>query len=139
MIGFRLSYAVKQDIEKYYRGYTVCEHPLNKGDLTPFVIAFSEIIVSAMESMRNSLRELRNMLEEGERMAEIVFAKDEKAIEIASVLVTAALFAFNASRQTMYKKLAPFKERGVLVAQKEGRKTYYRMDLDALRRLADQQ
>ena len=74
MIGFRLSYAVKQDIEKYYRGYTVCEHPLNKGDLTPFVIAFSEIIVSAMESMRNSLRELRNMLEEGERMAEIVFA-----------------------------------------------------------------
>lgn len=151
MIGFRLSYAVKQDIEKYYRGYTVCEHPLNKGDLTPFVIAFSEVIVSAMESMRNSLRELRNMLEEGERMAEIVFAKDEKAIEIASVLVTAALFAFNgitmaeltytfdASRQTMYKKLAPFKERGVLVAQKEGRKTYYRMDLDALRRLADQQ
>lgn len=151
LIGFRLSYAVKQDIEKYYRGYTVCEHPLNKGDLTPFVIAFSEIIVSAMESMRNSLRELRNMLEEGERMAEIVFAKDEKAIEIASVLVTAALFAFNgitmaeltytfdASRQTMYKKLAPFKERGVLVAQKEGRKTYYRMDLDALRRLADQQ
>lgn len=51
MIGFRLSYAVKQDIEKYYRGYTVCEHPLNKGDLTPFVIAFSEVIVSAMESM----------------------------------------------------------------------------------------
>ena len=57
--------------------------------------------------------------------------------------MTAALFAFNgitmaeltytfdASRQTMYKKLAPFKERGVLVAQKEGRKTYYRMDLDA--------
>ena len=91
------------------------------------------------------------MLEEGERMAEIVFAKDEKAIEIASVLVTAALFAFNgitmaeltytfdASRQTMYKKLAPIKERCVLVAQKEGRKTYYRMDLDALRRLADQQ
>ncbi len=34
LIGFRLSYAVKQDIEKYYRGYTVCEHPLNKGDLT---------------------------------------------------------------------------------------------------------
>ena len=130
--------------------YTVCEHPLNKGDLTPFVIAFSEIIVSAMESMRNSLR-ARNMLEVGERMAEIVFAKRRAAIEIASVLVTAALFAFNgitmaeltytfdASRQTMYQKLAPFKERGVLVAQKEGRKTYYRMDLDALRRLADQQ
>ena len=51
---------------------------MNKGDLTPFVIAFSEIIVSAMESMRNSLRELRNMLEEGERMAEIVFAKERR-------------------------------------------------------------
>jgi Fic family protein len=150
LIGFRLSYAVKQDIEKYYRGYTICEHPLNKGDLTPFVIAFSEIIVSAMESMRDSLRELRGMLEQGEEMAEIVFARDETTIEIAGVLVTAALFAFNgitmaeltltfdATRQTMYKRLAPFKERGVLIAQKEGRKTYYRMDMEALKHLADQ-
>ena len=150
LIGFRLSYAVKQDIEKYYRGYTICEHPLNKGDLTPFVIAFSEIIVSAMESMPASLRELRGMLEQGEKMAEIVFAKDEMAIEIASVLVTAALFAFNgitmaeltltfdATRQTMYKRLAPFKERGVLISRKEGRKTYYRMDMEALKHLADQ-
>ena len=45
---------------------------------------------------------------------------------------------FDATRQTMYKRLAPFKERGVLISQKEGRKTYYRMNMEALKHLADQ-
>lgn len=151
LIGFRLSYAVKQDIQKYYKGYTVCEHPLNKGELTPFVIAFSEIIVSAMESMRDSLTDLQSMLKQGEDLVRKVFEPDTTAVETGCVLVTAALFAFNGitmseltrtfetSRQTMYKRIAPFKEQGVLITQQVGRKTYYRMDLDALEQLSHQQ
>lgn len=149
LVGFRLSYSVKQDIRKYYKGYTICEHPLNKGDLTPFVIAFSEIIVSAMESMRDSLSELRDLLEQAEKMVKSVFAYDETAFEVGCVLATAALFSFNGitmteltnafdtSRQTMYKRLALFKERGVLISQRLGQKTYYQMDLDALKNLTD--
>ena len=127
----------------------MCEHPLNKGDLTPFVMAFSDIIVSAMESMRDSLSELQTLLQQGEELVERVFP-DETIREVGFMLVTAALFAFegitmkeltsalDASRQTVYKRLAPFKERGVLIVRNVGRRTYYRMDLDALERIANE-
>ena len=82
-------------------------------------------------------------------MVERVFP-DETIREVGFMLVTAALFAFegitmkeltstlDASRQTVYKRLAPFKERGVLVVRNAGRRTYYRMDLDALERIANE-
>ena len=53
--AFGLSSAIKQEIRKYYRGYSTCEHQLNKGDLTPFVIAFSEIVVNALQDLKDSL------------------------------------------------------------------------------------
>lgn len=56
IVGYRLSYSVKERIEKYYKGFSICEHPLNKGDITPFVISFSGLVVDAMESMLDSLR-----------------------------------------------------------------------------------
>ena len=54
-----MSYSVKERIEKYYKGFSLCEHPLNRGDLTPFVISFSELIVDAMENTLGSLRKSR--------------------------------------------------------------------------------
>ena len=56
IVGYRLSYSVKERIEKYYKGFSICEHPLNKGDITPFVISFSGLVVDAMESMLDSLQ-----------------------------------------------------------------------------------
>ena len=56
IVGYRLSYSVKERIEKYYKGFSICEHPLNKGDITPFVISFSGLVDDAMESMLDSLR-----------------------------------------------------------------------------------
>lgn len=56
IVGCRLSYSVKERIEKYYKGFSICEHPLNTGDITPFVISFSGLVVDAMESMLDSLQ-----------------------------------------------------------------------------------
>lgn len=33
IVGYRLSYSVKVRIEKYYKGFSVREHPLNRGRL----------------------------------------------------------------------------------------------------------
>lgn len=63
IVGLRLSYAVKENISKYYGAFSTCEHKLNRGDLTPFVIAFCEIVVRAMTSMRDSLVERKASLE----------------------------------------------------------------------------
>ena len=36
IVGYRLSYSVKERIEKYYKGFSICEHPLNKGRYNAF-------------------------------------------------------------------------------------------------------
>lgn len=51
IVGYRLSYSVKSVSKNITRGFRFCEHPLNKGDITPFVISFSGLVVDAMESM----------------------------------------------------------------------------------------
>ena len=63
IVGLGISYAVKQEIEKYYKAFSRCEHPLNRGDITPFVIAFSEICVNAMCNLRDALTEKKSQMD----------------------------------------------------------------------------
>ncbi len=52
-----LSLAIRQDRSKYYKAFSECEKFWNKGDLTPFVIAFLKFIDRAMESGLQVLEE----------------------------------------------------------------------------------
>ncbi len=146
IVSLRLSFAIKENIGKYYSAYTTCEHVLNRGDLTPFVIVFCEIAVKAMESMRDSLAERRAGLDlYGMLLDKLPGLDDPASFGMASALVTATLFSaygltpaqlgqiYNISRQTVYKRVAPLKSLGVLVQTKVGRQTYYTLDLDALK------
>lgn len=149
IVGFRLSYAVKESISKYYRAFTTCEHPLCRGDVTPFVIAFSEIVVSAMESMRRSLAERLESMRSCEEAEAALSSEIGKpwAESLVDVLVNAALFSangitaaelsemFGTSRQTTYSRLGEIRDRGLLVQERVGRKTYCRMDVEALKGL----
>lgn len=135
-----LSYAVKNEIRKYYKAYSVTEHKLNRGDLTPFVLAFAEIVVAAMTGLRDSLvereRAFRSYCET------VVPAMPPESRAIAEALVTGTLFTFNGltaanlvdefgiSRQTVYKRLAPIKQMGLLATEKIGHKTYYKLKAD---------
>ena len=145
IVGLRLSFAIKEHINTYYKAYTTCEHALNRGDLTPFVIAFCEIAVAAMESMRNSLAERLDSLEKYSGFIEhSQVCADRQTREVALHIVSATLFSaygltpaqltqiLNVSRQTVYKRVEPLKAAGWLVTTKVGRKTYYTLDLDKL-------
>lgn len=141
IVGLGISYAVKQEIKKYYRAFSQCEHPLNKGDITPFVIAFSEICVNAMRNLRDAL------LEKKEQM-DIYLHRSAGSIpeplrSIVESLITATLFTFDGitakelceterlSRQTLYKRLAELRKLGVLREEKVGRKIFYKLDEEA--------
>lgn len=143
--GLRLSYAVKENISKYYGAFSTCEHKLNRGDLTPFVIAFCEIVVRAMTSMRDSLVERKANLEKyTNRLDELPECGNPRVREIAEALVTATLFSpngltadqlsnlFGVSRQTVYKRVDSLENAGVLVRTKVGRKTFCTLDLEVL-------
>lgn len=145
IISLRLSYSIKENIQKYYGAYMTCEHILNRGDLTPFVIAFCEIVVAAMKNILESLSERKESLDLCKRrIKELPECQDENVFDVGYALVTATLFSaygltavqlgdiFGVSRQTIYKRLEPFKETGLLLQRKVGRRTYYTLSLENL-------
>lgn len=147
LVGFRLSYAVKEHIKKYYKGFSVCEHPLNRGDLTPFVLEFSNIVIDAMESLSNALSEKEKAMREAEAAAKAVFPavkKDERLYVVLKLLIRAALFtdngitadeileAGNISNATAVAKRKTVEAQGLLIKDREGHKVFYRMDIKKL-------
>jgi len=151
LVGFRLSFSIKEQINKYYKGFSLCEYSLNKGDLTPFVILFSEIIVDAMDSMCVSLTERKAQLERAQNLAvEIPGMREGKdslvddRFIIASLLIQAALFAelgisikeiaefMKVSVPTVYQRMKFFEEMKLIKKRKFGHSVFYSMDIDAL-------
>ncbi len=138
IVGFGFSRCVQENLARYYGAYTLCEHALNRGDLTPFVIVFAEIVVEAMEETRASLAEKKESLAACEQRLGLLDAcRDEDILRMGRELASATLFSargssagqlgeiFGISRQTVYKRLDPFKEAGILVRGKVGRTTRY--------------
>ena len=146
IVGLRLSYSIKSSIDRYYKAFETCEHKLNKGDMTPFVHAFSKMVVSAMEDTRDSLRERQQTLQECtilmKRLAEKMRGKD--LYEISAQIVTSTLYSphgitvaklgemLGLSRQTIYERLKPLRSSDLLIYEKVGRKTYVKMDIERL-------
>lgn len=148
LAGLGVSYAIKENIKKYYKGFSICEHDLNRGDLTPFVIAFTDIIVQAMRNLRDSLAERKEALKG--TLAFIGECIPEKSQHVAEILATASLFTFDGvdtdrltheegvTRQTLSKRLKPLREKGLVTTTKIGRQAFHKLDLDRLETLCTQ-
>lgn len=141
IVGLGISYAVKQEVEKYYKAFSQCEHPLNRGDITPFVIAFSEICVHAMRNLRDALTEKKGQMDVYLHRSAASIPESLRAL--VESLITATLFTFDGvtakelceterlSRQTLYKRLSELRKLGLLKEEKIGRKVFYKLDEDA--------
>lgn len=55
MLGYNLSYGIKQSVSAYYKLFKETNDPRNKGDLTPFVLGFLEIIKLSAASLNRLL------------------------------------------------------------------------------------
>lgn len=55
VVGFSLSYAIKNKIRKYYDMFKDANDYKNKGDLTPFVIGFLEFIQEVIENLCSTI------------------------------------------------------------------------------------
>lgn len=129
IVGYRLSYSVKERIEKYYKGFSICEHPLNKGDITPFVISFSGLVVDAVGAVNRAIA-----------------TKEEDAglWRVAFILAQAELFSENGatteelcaaaemSEPTMARKRKLIKELGFLRETRKGRQRFYSLNLQKM-------
>lgn len=63
LVGLRISYTIKNNKNKYYKSFDICNDKKNKGDLTPFVIMFLDIIkktaLNIKEKMDNAVEKIR--------------------------------------------------------------------------------
>ena len=148
LVGLRLSFAIKEEIGRYYKAFMACEHPLNKGDLTPFVIEFVDIVLTGMERLREALAERDVNLRKYEALAwELYGGQGDKAsYELVRILIVARLFALygvmsnelcevlGITKPTLQRRFRPLKDAGLVHVERVGHKVYYACELDELER-----
>lgn len=145
LIGYRISYTIKENINKYYEAFKICNDEKNKGDLTPFVLMFLNIMEISFrgleKSLENLLAKLKFYLQHMERLPNY----DKKNKDIYSLLIQASLFSENGistsdlmegtnlSRSTLSKRLDKAKKMLIIKTRKNTK--YYMLNLEEFDKL----
>ena len=140
--GYRLSYAIKENVKEYYQAFSTCNNPLNRGDLTPFLYMFLGIIQESVEKLKQSLQQGFTRLNRCmSKIPGFVPENDNTLGELYSLLIQAALFSefgvstnvilkhVNISRGTFRAKLAKIPA-GFVIKEKRGNTNYYSINLE---------
>ena len=142
LTGFGLSYAIKENISQYYKGFKTVNEKKNKGDLTPFVIMFLYILSKELESLNNSVIEKISIIDRYSKVIKVMEEKDKRKQSIIFVIFQETFFGeagIDVSSLMKYAKASKYKVTQVLkeyddmlIKNKIGRKNYYSFDLDAV-------
>lgn len=142
LTGFELSYAIKENISQYYKGFKTVNEKKNKGDLTPFIILFLDILSKELESLNNSVIKRINIINRYSKVIEVMEKKDKQKQNIIFVIFQETLFGeagidvsslVEFTETSKYKVTQVLKEYDdMLIKNKIGRKNYYSFDLDAV-------
>lgn len=92
LISYNLSYTIKREISKYYKGFDITNNEINKGDLTPFIIIFLELIYDSIKNLYQTLKERLEQLIYYQDIINKHFHNDETTETIIYVLTQNALF-----------------------------------------------
>ncbi len=96
LVAYRLSGAIKNKKGQYYKAFDTCNNPKNKGDITPFVYMFFDVIIEAMDCLKQSLSGKKDILNYyGKRIKFLPNASNTNVSYIYELLLQAALFSEN--------------------------------------------
>ena len=145
VLSYRLSYTIRENLTKYYDAFRICNSPQNKGDLTPFVEVFIEIILEAINALAEALEKRVFLLNRyTNQIPYLPGTGDETCCYLYDYLIQAALFSehgistkellscLNKSRETLKKKLRIISDAKLLKVERIKQEKYYGIDLDAL-------
>lgn len=143
LLGYRLSYTIKENINKYYRAYKLCNQAKNRGDLTHFVLMFLEIIEESAQQLWEALHGRWEKLAHYHALIERLPHGHESGFEdLYFVLIQAALFSeqgipmkeleegLDRSSTTIRGQLQKIEQAGLLRSVRYGHAKYYGIDLD---------
>lgn len=143
LVPFRLSYTIKENIKTYYKMFKETNHKNNKGDLTYFVIRFFDLIIESIEELLESLNKKSLMLYHFGTIAEHIFINDEKAFNVAFILIQNTLFGDDGMSieditinstvgdSKVRKTIKFLTDKKLLYVKKYGKKNIYDINLDA--------
>lgn len=143
IIAYRISYSVKENIKEYYQAFKTCNDKNNRGDLTPFVIVFTDIINESVHQLESALEKRYNQLERYKKqIINLPNGLDEKYSSVYFILIQASLFSENGistqelidtlhiSRTTVSNRLKELSNYGVIIKKNLGNMRYYSLNLD---------
>ncbi len=143
IIGFRISYTIKENLKSYYEAFKICNDPRNKGDITPFLFMFVDIVEESMTQLYNALNNRKNLLiYYSDAIPYFYKGLDKKYDNIYYQLVQATLFSENGitikelmvtnelSKSTIISRLNEIKKSEILIEKKIGKSNYYNLDLE---------
>lgn len=146
LLSFRLSYIINENKSVYYKAFENCNDAKNKGDLTPFVIMFLDIIENATLNINNKFYETNLKLKHYSKFKTNITPYHDSII---FALVQDYLFgerkmtqdmlcqATKISKSTLAKCLIVFLEQELVVREKYGRNFVYHVNLDKLDQLME--
>lgn len=144
LLGYRLSYTIKDNINKYYKAYKVCNRAKNRGDLTPFVLMFLEIIEESTQQLWEALNGRWEKLAHYSAIIERLPHGNEPGFgDLYYVLIQAELYSElgismkeleggrGLSSTTIRGQLQKIEQAGLLKTERYGHAKYYSLDLDS--------
>ncbi|SFD26052.1 Fic family protein [Ruminococcus albus] len=147
LIGFRLSYTIKENISRYYKAFDICNDPHNKGELTPFAEMFLDIIRISMHQLLETLEEKKQRWDYYKQcIAMLPNAEKTDISHLYDLLIQAALFSnigisreelikhMELSENTVRSRLKSIPEQLLIENRQKGRK-YYLLDLEQVDRM----
>lgn len=148
LIGSRLSYTIQDNISDYYKMFKICNDPVNKGDLTPFINMFLEIVLKAEENLLYALTKRRDLYEENNNLVFELARRDdwdEMTVTLCRSLLISSLFSRNGlnkkyllkvlhvkSPNTLSSRLDTLRNYGLVLEEKDGRMLYYKLRYERL-------
>ncbi len=143
IIGYRTSYTIKENIKEYYQAFKTCNDTHNKGDLTPFIMMFTDIIKESLHQLEGALLKRYEQLSHYKKcILFLPYGTNPKYAQIYYLLIQASLFAENGistqelidatdtSRTTIANRLKILSENNLIIKESVGNVRCYRLNLN---------
>lgn len=141
LIALRLSTRIKKNKKKYYELFRETDSEWNCGDLTPFVLGFSEIISATFDEILMLLDNKINQLIRYQQRLDELISGDELTKEIYHALLQSSVFfgggismedlmkVTRKSRNTIKSRMTLIPPEHIIVAENKFGKKMFRLDL----------
>ncbi len=136
--ALRLSVVIRKRKKEYYRLFTETNEESNRGELTPFVAGFLQLIAQAFDETLELLRQELRLLQKDREWLKEKNIQDAVASSLTELLLEATLFGGEGltmeqlceqsgkSRMTVQKRLDALPE-GILTREKNGKAWVYKI------------